>query len=114
MHEKQPNPKRGINETKEAEIAVLAGAADQSKTTKLEKDVATPSPYALAGFVDTRPGGAAFQIATGESFPPGENPAYKLVDVSDENATIEVLASSERETIPKAAAANPENAEPKP
>jgi hypothetical protein len=111
MREERPAPKLGINEKMEAEIALLAGVAGPSKTTELEKNVATPSPYALAGFVDTRPGGAAFQVATGESFPPGDTPAYKLVDVSDENATIEVLANSERHKIPKAPAAAPENAE---
>jgi len=93
----------GKPKVEEIVFAVLKSTSGDNATVELEAGKPQTSPYSLATLQDTRPGGANFQIRIGESFDLGTPARYKLVDVSEENATMEDLGSGERHVIPKAA-----------
>jgi hypothetical protein len=111
--EKRENPRITVDgkpKIDDIDFAVLESTSGDGTKVELEAGKAQTSPYSLASLTDTRPGGATVQIRTGESFPLGESARYKLVDVSEENATIEDLGSGERHVIPKAAMPAPQAA----
>lgn len=93
-------------------FAVLESTTGDKTQVELEAGKPQTSPYSLATLVDTRPGGATVQIRTGEAFPLGDSARYKLVDVSEESATIEDLGTGEKHVIPKAATAVSPDAAP--
>jgi hypothetical protein len=97
-------------------FAVLESKSDDGTIVELEAGKPQTSPYSLATLQDTRLGGTTIQIRIGEAFDLGGPARYKLVDVSEESATIEDLGSGDRYVIPKAAAppppATPEDAQP--
>lgn len=109
---KQFNPATNVEE--DVPVVFLVSTAD-GKSIRLERDKVTDSPYPLATLQDTRPGGQTTQLRAGETLTLGSS-TYKLVDVSEENATIEDVASGSKHVIPKAAApapqAIPEDAQP--
>jgi len=104
--EKRENPRITVDgkpKVDEIVFAILESTSGDGTKVELEAGLPQTSPYSLASLVDTRPGGATMQIRTGESFNLGQSARYKLVDVSEENATMEDLGSGERHVIPKAA-----------
>ena len=111
--EKRENPRITVDgKPKVDEILFAILESTSSDGTKVELEVSLPqtSPYSLASLQDTRPGGTSVQIRTGDSFTLGESARYKLVDVSEEKATIEDLGSGEKHVIPKAAMPAPQAA----
>ena len=110
---KQFNPATNVEE--DVPVVFLLNTAD-GKSIRLERDKVKDSPYPLATLQDTRPGGQTTQLRSGETLTLDESSIYKLVDVSEENATIEDVASGAKHVIPKAAVpapqATPEVAQP--
>ena len=106
----------GRPKVEEIVFAVLKSTSGDNATVELEAGKPQTSPYSLATLQDTRTGGANFRIRIGESFDLGTPARYKLVDVSEENATIEDLGSGDRHVIPKAVTpapqATPEEVQP--
>ena len=103
--EERENPRITVDGRPKVDIidfAVLQSSSGDKTEVELEAGKPQTSPYSLASLVDTRPGGATIQIRTGESFPFGDSGRYKLVDVSEENATIEDLGTGEKHVIPRA------------
>lgn len=84
------------------QVAILESTTGDGTKVELEANKAQTSPYSLATIIDTRPGGQTFEVRTGESFQLNESGKYKLIDVSQEKATIENLATKETHSIPKA------------
>lgn len=76
-----------------------------STTTNLEQGRMAQSPFSIVTLTDTRPGGRTFEVRSGETFTLGDSDKYKLVDVSEEKATIESLATKEQHSVPKGAPA---------
>lgn len=104
--EKRENPRITVDgkpKVDEIVFAVLESTSGDGTRVELEAGLPQTSPYSLASLIDTRPGGTTVQIRTGDSFVLGQSSRYKLVDVSEENATIEDLGSGDRHVIPKAA-----------
>jgi|GEM_PF-2315128 len=97
-------------------VAIVVNTAD-NKTLELKQSEIADSPYAKATLLDlTRPDAREIEVRVGAVFDMGTPERYKLVDVSEENATIEVLGSGAKHVIPKAAVpapqATPEEAQP--
>jgi len=88
-------------------VAIIRSTAD-NRTLELKPGQLEDSPYARATIWDTRPGGQTVVARVGSVFDMGHEENYKLVDVSEENATIEDLGSGERHVIPKAAMPAPQ------
>ena len=114
--EDRPNPRITVDgkpQIDKIEIAILESTAGDKATIELEAGKPSTSPYSLATLIDTRPGGQpSMQVRSGDALTLGESAKYKLVDVSEETATIEDLATQERHTVPRAAPAAPEAAAP--
>lgn len=85
----------------EVDFAVLESVSGDGTKVELEANKAQTSPYSLASLLDTRPGGTSVSVRIGEPFALGSDARYKLVDVSEEQATIEDLATNERHTVPR-------------
>jgi hypothetical protein len=92
------NPK--TNSEEELPVITLLNTADNLKIELTQGEV-KDSPYSLATLVDTRSGGKEVALRTGQQFEMDPGQSYKLVDVSEEAATIQDLASGERLTIPR-------------
>jgi hypothetical protein len=92
------NPK--TNSEEELPVITLLNTADNLKIELTQGEV-KDSPYSLATLVDTRSGGKEVALRTGQQFELDPGQSYKLVDVSEEAATIQDLASGERLTIPR-------------
>jgi hypothetical protein len=92
------NPK--TNSEEEVPVITLLNTADNLKIELTQGEV-KDSPYSLATLVDTRSGGKEVALRTGQQFELDPGQSYKLVDVSEEAATIQDLASGERLTIPR-------------
>ena len=60
------------------------------------------SIYSLATLVHTGGTGQTFQVRSGESFRLTESTEYKLVDVSEEKATIENASTKEKHEVHRA------------
>lgn len=103
------NPATNVQE--KVPVVVLRNTAD-GKEIQLELHQVKDSPYALATLQDTRTGGKAYELRVGETLQLGDSDTYKLVDVSEEKATIESLATKEQHTVPKAAPASAEPTTP--
>lgn len=104
--EERPNPRITVDgkpQIDKIEIAILESTAGDKTTVELEARQARTSPYSLATLVDTRPGGQSMEVRSGDAFTLGESAKYKLVDVSEEKATIENLATKEQHFVPRAA-----------
>lgn len=113
--EDRPNPRITVDgkpQIDKIEIAILESTAGDKATIELEARKPSTSPYSLATLIDTRPGGQSIEVRSGDAFNLGESAKYKLVDVSEETATIEDLASKEQHTVPRAAPAAAEAAAP--
>ena len=106
--EDRPNPRitvEGKPQIDKIEIAILESTAGDKATIELEARKPSTSPYSLATLIDTRTGGQSIEVRSGDAFTVGEKAKYKLVDVSEEKATIEDLATKEQHTVPRAAPA---------
>lgn len=107
--EKRPNTRitnpDGTPQMDEIEIALLESGEADGTTVALEARKPVTSPYSLAILQDTRPGGGSQQVRAGQTFTIGQS-KYKLVDVSEESATIED-ASKQQHSVPRGSAANP-------
>ena len=101
------NPK--TNSEEEVPVITLLNTADGLKIELTQGEV-KDSPYSLATLVDTRTAGKEVALRSGQQFELDPGQSYKLVDVSEEAATIQDLASGERLTIPRLEI----NATPKP
>jgi len=117
--EQRENPRITVDgkpKVDEITIAVLESTTGDGTKVELVSGSPQTSPYSLASLQDLRPGGELVQVRTGDSFNVGQSGRYKLVDVSEENATIEDLGSGAKHVIPKAAVpatqATPEEAQP--
>lgn len=111
----RPNPRITVDgkpQIDKIEIAILEGTAGDKATIELEAGKPSTSPYSLATLIDTRPGGKSMQVRSGDALTLGKSAKYKLVDVSEETATIEDLATKEQHTVPRAAPAAPEATAP--
>ena len=109
--EKRENPRITVDgkpKVDEIVFAVLESTSGDGTKAELEAGLPQTSPYSLASLLDTRPGGTTVQIRTGDSFSLGQTARYKLVDVSEEKATIEDLGSGDMHVIPKAAIPAPQ------
>ena len=95
---KRLNPK--TNSEEEVPVITLLNTADGLKIELTQGEV-KDSPYSLATLQDTRAGGKEFVLRTGQQFELEPGQSYKLVDVSEEAATIQDLAAGERLTIPR-------------
>ena len=103
---KQFNQTTNVEE--EVQVAFLRNNADGMEI-KLERGEVRDSPYSLATLLDTRSGGQAYELRSGETFKIGDTDAYKLVDVKEEKAIIENLQTGERHDVPfQSAAPTPE------
>lgn len=83
------------------EMAILESTSGDGTKVELEAGRAETSPYSLAQLIDVRPGGKTQEIRTGATFELEPGGRYKLVDVSEEKATIEDLATREQHSVPK-------------
>jgi hypothetical protein len=92
------NPK--TNSEEEVPVITLLNTADSLKIELTQGEV-KDSPYSLATLVDTRTTGKEVALRTGQQFELDPGQSYKLVDVSEEAATIQDLASGDRFTIPR-------------
>lgn len=92
------NPK--TNSEEEVPVITLLNTADNLKIELTQGEV-KDSPYSLATLVDTRSGGKEVVLRTGQQFELDGGHSYKLVDVSEQAATIEERASGRRLTIPR-------------
>lgn len=92
------NPK--TNSEENVPVITLLNTADNLKIELTQGEV-KDSPYSLATLVDTRSGGKEFALRTGQQFELDPGQGYKLVDVSEEAAIIQDLASGERLSIPR-------------
>ncbi|MEY3480985.1 MAG: hypothetical protein RIQ71_1760 [Verrucomicrobiota bacterium] len=121
--EKRPNPRitnpDGTPQIDEFDIAILQSTSgDDSTVVELEARKPVTSPYSLATLLDTRPDGKSQQVRAGQPFTVGSG-RYKLVDVSEEKATIEDLATKQQHSIPRGSAtkiepsSNPSAEQPK-
>lgn len=90
------------------EFAILESTSGDGTKIELEAGKAETSPYSLAQLIDIRPGGQPQEVRIGASFKLDPSGRYKLVDVSEENATIQDLDSGEKHVIPKTAAPVPQ------
>lgn len=96
----------------EVVFAILESASGDQTKVELEAGKAQTSPYSLASLTDIRPGGSTAQVRIGDAFQVGTSSRYKLVDVTEENATIEDLDTGERHVISRASPAAPTDATP--
>jgi hypothetical protein len=113
--EDRPNPRITVDgkpQIDKIEIAILESTAGDKATIELEAGKPSTSPYSLATLIDTRPGGQSMQVRSGDALSLGDSAKYKLVDVSEETATIEDLATQEQHPVPRGAPAAPEAAAP--
>jgi len=92
------NPK--TNSEEEIPVITLLNTTDGLKIELTQGEV-KDSPYSLATLSDTRGSGREIALRTGQQFELDPGQSYKLVDVSEEAATIQDLASGERLTIPR-------------
>ncbi|MFM8720886.1 MAG: Amuc_1099 family pilus-like system protein, partial [Chthoniobacterales bacterium] len=109
--EQRENPRITVDgkpKVDEVTIAVLESTTGDGTKVELVPGSPQTSPYSLASLQDLRPGGSMVQVRTGDSFNLGQSGRYKLVDVSEEKATIEDLGSGAKHVIPKAAAPAPQ------
>lgn len=103
---KRKNPrimdKNGRPQEETINVAILESLSGDGTTVTLEPQTPVTSPYSLATLVDIRLGGQQFLVRSGEVFSPSKSVQYKLVDVSEEKATIKNLVSGEEHIIPRA------------
>lgn len=84
----------------ETPFVVLRSTAD-GKEIRLEQGEVKDSPYSLATLQDTKSGGESFSLRSGQEFELGPGQRYKLIDVSEESATIQDLVSGEQHSVPR-------------
>jgi endonuclease YncB( thermonuclease family) len=102
--EERPNPRimvGGKPQIDKIDIAILESISGDGTQIELEAGKPRTSPYSLASLVDTRPGGQTIDVRTGDTFAVGGENRYKLVDATEESATIENLASKDQHTVPR-------------
>lgn len=88
-------------------FAVLESTIGDKTKAELEVGKAEISPYSLASLTDTRPGGTSVEVRAGDSFQLGSSTRYKLIDVSEQSATIMNLATGEKHTVPRSEQSTP-------
>jgi len=94
---KRPNP--ATNSEEEIPQITLLNTTDGVKIELLQGEV-KDSPYSLASLQDTR-SGQTTELRSGQEFELEPGQRYKLIDVSEEAATIQDLTSGEKHTIPR-------------
>lgn len=103
--EDRENPKitttDGKPQVDKIDIAILESASGDGTVVELEARKPVKSPYSLATLSDTHPRGKKHQVRAGQTFDLADGERYKLVDVSEERATIENLATKEQLSVPK-------------
>lgn len=88
------------NSEQEIPAITLVSSVDGKEIELLQGEV-KDSPYSLASLIDTRSGGRSYELRSGQEFELEAGRRYKLVDVSDEAATIKDLSSGENLSIPR-------------
>ncbi len=83
---KRLNPNTASEE--EIPVITLLNTADNLRIELTQGEV-KDSPYSLATLLDTRPDGKEYALRTGQQFEMEPGQSYKLVDVSEEAATIQ-------------------------
>lgn len=68
---------------------------------RMEREEVKDSPYALATIQDTRHGGKTTQLRSGDTLNLDNSTALRLIEVSEESATLEDLNSGEKHLIPR-------------
>jgi hypothetical protein len=93
--------RRNPNTNSEEEIPqiTLLNKVDGVQIELLQGEV-KDSPYSLATLLDTR-SGQTMELRSGQEFELDPGQRYKLIDVSEEAATIQALTSGEKHTIPR-------------
>jgi len=94
---KRLNP--NTNSEEEIPQITLLNATDGLEIELLQGEV-KDSPYSLATVQDTR-SGQTMELRSGQEFELEAGQRYKLIDVSEEAATIQDLSSGEKHTIPR-------------
>lgn len=88
------------NSEQEVPLITLVSSVDGMEIELTQGEV-KDSPYSLANFQDTRGGGQSYTLRSGQEFELEPGLRYKLIDVSEEAATISDLSSGEKFTIPR-------------
>lgn len=88
------------NSEQEVPSITLVSSVDGQEIELLQGEV-RDSPYSLASLLDTRAGGGSYDLRSGQEFELEAGRRYKLVDVSEEAATIKDLSSGEQFSIPR-------------
>lgn len=91
---------KSTNSEEEAPQITLESSLDGMKIELLRGEV-KDSPYSLVTIQDTRIGGHTYELRSGQEFELEKGARYKLIDVSEETATIKDLASGEKHPIPR-------------
>lgn len=91
------NPK--TNSEQEIPVITLVSSVDGLEIELVQGEV-KDSPYSLANLQDTKAGGQTFTLRSGQEFELEPGRRYKLIDVSEQAATIKDLASGEQLSIP--------------
>lgn len=91
------NPK--TNSEQEVPVITLVSSVDGLEIELVQGEV-KDSPYSLANLQDTKTGGQTFTLRSGQEFELEPGRRYKLIDVSEQAATIKDLASGEQLSIP--------------
>ncbi len=92
------NPK--TNSEQEIPVITLVSSVDELEIELVQGEI-KDSPYSLATLQDTKSGGQTFTLRSGQEFDLEPGQRYKLIDVSEEAATIKNLASGEQLSIPR-------------
>ncbi len=88
------------NSEQEVPTITLLSSVDGLEIELVQGEV-KDSPYSLANLQDTRTGGQSYSLRSGQEFELEPGQRYKLIDVSEEAATIKDLASGEQLSIPR-------------
>ena len=88
------------NSDQEIPTITLLSSVDGIEIELVQGEV-KDSPYSLATLQDTRTGGQSYTLRSGQEFELEPGQGYKLIDVSEEAATIKDLASGEQLSIPR-------------
>lgn len=88
------------NSEQEIPSITLVSSVDGREIELLQGEV-RDSPYSLASLQDTRAGGKSYDLRSGQEFELEAGQRYKLIDVSEEAATIEDLSSGKQLSIPR-------------
>lgn len=94
-------PELGADEKKDVYCALIESTEEDGKSTELEENLSQKSPSSVAILQDIRPGGPTYTVSTGKEFTMRGGATYKLIDVSQEKATLSDPATKQQHSVPK-------------